>query len=206
MSVKQFLTPALCGLAMLMGTATAFGGVLINEIHYDNTSGDVGEFVEIVTTAGEDPNDITLSLYNGSDDELYGTNDTFNLASDFVDHGILGDGNRYYSRTFPVNGLQNGSPDGLAVDLNGVVQEFLSYEGGMGPAGDGPAIGLSSTDIGVSEPSDAPLGSSLQRIGLGSTWLYTAGSNTQGAINIPEPATLMLLVAGLAGMVTRRRL
>ena len=52
---------------------------------------------------------------------------------------------------YPSNGIQNGSPDGIAlVDASGAVMQFLSYEGTLTAVG-GPADGLTSTDIGVSE-------------------------------------------------------
>ena len=51
----------------------------------------------------------------------------------------------------PASGIQNGSPDGLAlVDGDGTVLEFLSYEGAMTRAPAGPPPGMTSTDIGVS--------------------------------------------------------
>lgn len=189
--------------AALLATGSANAVVYINEIHYDNDGADTGEFIEIVTTAGEDASKITVSLYNGADSELYGSNDTFVLGTDFVDHGILGDGNRYYSISLPSNGLQNGAPDGLSVDFDGTVLEFLSYEGTIASAGDGPALGLASTDIGVFQPGNTPVGSSLQRIAFGSTWELTEGTNTQGAVNIPEPGSLALL--GLGGLLIARR-
>jgi hypothetical protein len=63
--------------------------------------------------------------------------------------------------------IQNGSPDVLAlVDAANNVVEFLSYEGSF-EAMDGPASGQTSTDIGVGEASDTPVGQSLQRTGRG---------------------------------------
>src|SRR5699024_8204785 len=65
---------------------------------------------------------------------------------------------------YPTNGVQNGEPDGLAlVDASGEVVEFLSYEGQF-EAADGPAEGMTSTDIGVAETSSTPQGLSLQKI------------------------------------------
>ena len=64
----------------------------------------------------------------------------------------------------PVQGMQNGAPDGLAlVDPANVVVQFLSYEGSFS-ATDGVAIGLTSTDVGVLEVGTEPAGQSLQLI------------------------------------------
>ena len=70
----------------------------------------------------------------------------------------------------PVNGLQNGAPDGLALVFDDgsteTVIDFLSYEGTITASG-GPADGLTSTDIGVSEPGE--IGESLQLVN--GTWI-----------------------------------
>lgn len=66
---------------------------------------------------------------------------------------------------FDFPGLQSGSPDGIAlVDGAGAVLELVSYESVL-TAVDGPAAGMTSVDVGVSETSAAPLGWSLQRSG-----------------------------------------
>jgi len=178
--VGAFTSPALCA-------------AILNEFHYDNVAVDVGEFLEIVLTDDTAAADVTATLYNGSNDWSYGS---YNLDSEFTFHGTLADGNRYYSLSFSGSILQNGSPDGIAVDINGSVEEFWSYEGFF-TATDGPANGLLSVDVGVAELGTTPIGSSLQRMDFGPMWVLTQGSNTQGAINIPEPATLLVLGLGL---------
>lgn len=136
--------------------------VFINELHYDNTGTDVGEFVEVAGPAGTDLTGWSIVLYNGSNGEAYDTIDPTDTIPD------QDDGFGTVSFTLPTNGLQNGSPDGLAlVDPGGVVIEFLSYEGTFA-ATDGPAAGLTSTDLGQEESSATPAGFSLQRNGTGS--------------------------------------
>jgi len=73
----------------------------------------------------------------------------------------------------PIAGLQNGGadganePDGIAlVDAQGKVVQFLSYEGAFTPT-NGPAIGMASTDIGVSQLSTTAVGTSLSLTGSG---------------------------------------
>lgn len=198
--------------SLVVGLATGMANAdaLLNEFHYDNASSDVGEFIEVVLTGATAAADVDVYLYNGSDNEVYTSGgvptpgfDLFNLAIDFTDHGVLGDGNHYYSLMLPSNGLQNGSPDGIAVTIGGVVNEFWSYEGTMTGSGS-VADGILSTDVGASEPSSAPIGSSIQRDGLGASWAYTEGTNTKGDINvIPAPGALALL--GLAALAGRRR-
>ncbi|MEO1491281.1 MAG: ExeM/NucH family extracellular endonuclease [Pseudomonadota bacterium] len=134
----------------------------INEFHYDNEGGDVGEFVEIAFPTGFDLTGFTVALYNGSNGTVY---DTLVAADGVLTDGP--DGASFLVFALEPNGLQNGAPDAIAlVDGDGVVVEFLSYEGSFA-ATDGPAAGLTSVDIGVEESGATPIGFSLQRAGTG---------------------------------------
>jgi predicted extracellular nuclease len=157
-----------------VSTATAF----INELHYDNAGSDIGEQFEIAGTAGLDLSDWSVVLYNGNGGGSY---QTINLS------GVIPDqDNGYGTLAFAQTGIQNGSPDGLAL-VNGTdVIEFLSYEGSF-TAADGPAAGMQSTDIGVAEASSTAVGSSLQLTGTGVkasdfTWA-SAQPETFGRVN-----------------------
>ena len=146
-----------CGTSM-----TASPALWINEFHYDNTGGDQNEFVEIAGTAGINLAGYSLEFYNGGNGAVYRTTPL---------SGILpneGQGGGALSFPLPANGIQNGSPDGIAlVDPMGVVIEFISYEGVM-TASNGAAVGMMSTDIGVEESDATTLSTqSLQRVGAG---------------------------------------
>jgi endonuclease I/fibronectin type 3 domain-containing protein len=155
------------------------GNVWINEIHYDNSSTDVGEFVEIAGNAGVDLSGWQILAYNGNGGGVY---KTVNLS------GVIPNQlNSFGALAFDISSLQNGAPDGIAlVDGAGVVQEFLSYEGSF-TATDGPAVGMTSSNIGVSETSSTPVGYSLQREGngiLASDFVFTAAqAETYGLPN-----------------------
>ncbi len=132
----------------------------INEFHYDNDGADTNEFVEIAGEAGTDLTGFSLLFYNGSNGASYGTIDLSGIITDQSNgFGVL---------EFPRAGIQNGSPDGIALIDGTSVLEFLSYEGSF-TAVNGLANGMTSTDIGVSELSSTALGLSLQLIGTGST-------------------------------------
>jgi len=153
--------------------------VWINEIHYDNDSTDVGEFVEIAGVVGIDLTGWQLVAYNGNGGTVY---KTVNLSG-----SIPNQLNSFGTVPFDVVGLQNGAPDGLAlVNASGTVVEFLSYEGTL-TAVDGPASGMTSTNIGFSETSSTPAGYSLQREGSGilaSDFVFTAAqAETYGLVN-----------------------
>lgn len=133
--------------------------VFINELHYDNTGADVGEAVEVVATGGENLNLYSIVLYNGATGQSYDT--------DPVPAGALANcaagGSAVFSTVIPGQ-IQNGNPDGLAlIGPSGVVQ-FLSY-GGAFVALNGPANGLMSQDIGVTEAAGSAIGLSLQLTG-----------------------------------------
>ncbi|PUB17563.1 ExeM/NucH family extracellular endonuclease [Yoonia sediminilitoris] len=153
----------------------------INELHYDNAGSDTGEFVELRVNAGADASALSLAFYNGSNGSLYRT-------AAVADATLTTDGTfDYYVFNLPSNGIQNGSPDGLALVDGGTVLEFLSYEGTL-TATDGPAAGQTSIDIGVSEPGSTAIGDSLQRNDDGS-WAEAA-ANTAGAANAAGPLDL----------------
>jgi predicted extracellular nuclease/2',3'-cyclic-nucleotide 2'-phosphodiesterase (5'-nucleotidase family) len=138
--------------------------IWINEFHYDNEGTDVGEFIEIAGPAGTDLTGWTIVLYNGANGQSYNTASLDGVTLTGVVNGV-----GFWSVSYPVNGIQNGAPDGIAlVDNTGAVVEFLSYEGSF-TAVDGPALGLTSTDIGAAEGVATPVGFSLQRTGDGRT-------------------------------------
>ncbi len=134
----------------------------INELHYDNNGADVDEGIEVAGPAGTDLFGWSVVLYSGSDGLSY---DTVPL-----DGVIPDEENGVGAIWFPKSGMQNGSPDGLAlVDPFDDVVLFLSYEGGFSGQ-DGPAIGLGSVDIVASEPDTTIIGLSLQLTGTGQAY------------------------------------
>lgn len=153
----------------------------INEFHYDNASGDVGEFIEIAGAAGTSLTGYSLVLYNGNGGGTYGT--ALNLTGTFSN---MSNGFGVLSFSYPTDGIQNGAPDGMAlIGPGGVVIEFISYEGTM-VATNGPAVGLTSVDVGVAETGTAS-GTSIARTGDGFEgsdfgWVL-AGDDTPGAVN-----------------------
>ena len=152
----------------LAAAGTARADVFINEIHYDNSGTDTGEFVEVAGDAGTDLGGWSIILYNGNGGGVYNTID---LSGSVDDEGT---GFGAVEFQLPTNGLQNGSPDGIAlIDPDGMVIEFLSYEGAF-TASDGTASGQTSVDIGVQESSGTPVGSSLQRTGAPNSLTDTA--------------------------------
>ena len=72
------------------------------------------------------------------------------------------------------------------VNASGVVVEFLSYEGTFTAVG-GAANGMTSTDIGVSQAGNEPIGASIFRRSDGS-WQESSASEpaTFGGCNEPR--------------------
>lgn len=157
----------------------------INEIHYDNVGSDIGEGVEVAGPAGTSLVGWRVVAYDGATGFP-----TLNLS---LSGSISDQQNGFGARWFVAPGLEDGSPDGLAlVDDSGAVVEFLSYEGSF-VAASGEAAGLASTDIGVAESSATPVGTSLQRIGTGtgpSDFTWVAGQTS--SIQAPNVGQTML--------------
>jgi endonuclease I len=135
----------------------------INEFHYDNAGGDQGEFVEVAGPEGTDLIGWSIIAYNGSNGRTYRS-----LALS----GVIDNENTsgFGAISFPFQGLQNGPSDGLALvsPTNEVVQ-LISYEGTFS-AGNGPAAGETSDELGVRESSNTAVGTSLQLRGNGNQY------------------------------------
>ena len=171
-SDKGLLSPPTnVGPQMATFAALAMPSVRISEIHYDNASTDAGEAIEISGPAGTNVAGWKLFLYNGANNLVYDSSRVFTgtIPATCGARGVL-------FQTYSVDGIQNGSPDGIALvnAARGVV-EFLSYEGTM-TAANGPAAGMTSTDIGVAESGTTPVGHSVKRNGDGAWSLPSAHS------------------------------
>jgi len=132
----------------------------INELHYDNASGDENEGIEVVIKNPDaySLSDFQIIFYNGSDQKAY---DSHSLDS-FIEGNSEFGYTIYYKM---ITGIQNG-PDGIALGYNGELIQFLSYEGEF-TAQDGVAGGQRSINIGVEESGSTEPTQSLQLTGDG---------------------------------------
>src|SRR5689334_25029608 len=136
--IAATVAAASCGVEPEIGTtrqAVTMPSVRFAELHYDNTGTDVGEAIEVSGPAGMDVTGWTVVLYNGNGGASYNTQTlTGAFPATCGSRGVM-------VVNYPVNGIQNGDPDGMAlVDGGGAVVEFLSYEG-VFAATNGPASG-----------------------------------------------------------------
>ena len=201
-TIRDAGTVILAASALLTaGAASAFtrdpATVFVNELHYDNRGVDLNEAVEIAGPAETDLTGWRLVLYNGSDGRDYFTQELSGITPD------QGAGFGAILIGLPTGNFQNGAPDGLAlVDADDRVVQLLSYEGAF-RASSGPAAGLDSTDIGVSEPGNTAQEHSLQLQGQGTvyqdfTWVgptassYRAPNQQQIFLREPGPVTAAL--------------
>ena len=180
-----FFSPQNLQLLLLLTLANANASALpqfINEFHYDNTGGDVYEYVEIAGVAGSDLSGWSLDFYNGNNGLVYMSWD--------LSGQISNQENGFGALSFSGNrGLQNGVNDGMAlVDDLGQLVQFLSYEGTL-TAFDGAAQGETSVDVGISEGSGTAVGQSIQLAGSGfesEEFSWRGGLSSFGELNAEQ--------------------
>ncbi len=174
---------AVAALAVLLALPLAAQTVFINEIHYDNSGADTNEGVEVAGPAGTDLTGWTIVPYNGNTAAAAVTYTPIGTLSGTIPNQQNGYGTVYVS----IAGLQNGPRDGVAlVNASSTVVQLLSYEG-VFTASNGPANGMTSTDIGVSQGGTLADTQTMQLQGSGTgyadfTWTAAAAA-TRGAVN-----------------------
>lgn len=180
--------------APLFNHNAAHPSVRISEFHYDNAGTDVNEKIEISGPASTDLTGWSIVRYNGSNPAAAVT---YASPGNPVIGGIIAQscGTRgVLVFSYPQDGLQNGPNDGFAlVNPSSQVVEFLSYEGVM-TASNGPAAGLTSVSVGVSEPGNAT-GTSIQRDPTGA-WSVTT-TPSFGTCNDDDSALPVAVVASI---------
>jgi hypothetical protein len=172
----------------------------INEFHYDNLGTDVNEFIEIAGPVGYNLSNCQVVLYNGANGTSYGVTNLSGL--------ITAPAGQQFGTVlikYPQDGIQNGSPDGIALVCNGTVLQFISYEG-VFTAVNGAASGQTSIDIGVAEGSSTPTNQSLQFLGSGSNGNWVGPLNASPlALNanqvIMQGSSIVPTDNGLCGAV-----
>ncbi|HET7613665.1 MAG TPA: DNA/RNA non-specific endonuclease [Gemmatimonadaceae bacterium] len=169
------------------GEPVALPDTRFSEIHYENADDDVGEQIEIEGPAGTDLTGWSIVLYNGNGGAMYDTRAlSGTIPATCTDRGVV-------VASYPTNGIQNGSPDGLALVHGTEVVQFLSYEGTM-QAIDGPAAGMTSTDINVAESGGTSQVHSLQLNAKTHKW--AAGRRSFGRCNSDGPPAFDISFSG----------
>jgi len=159
--------------------------VRISEFHYDNVGNDNTEWIEISGPANTNLQGYKIELYDGATGLSYGTRFLGGTIP------LMCNGRGVVLHMLPLNLLQDG-PDGMAlVSPTNAVIEFISYEGSF-TAVNGPATGITSADIGVSENGTGSANpvTSVWRNGASTVWSGPS-QNTFGTCNDqidPPPA------------------
>ena len=162
---------------------TLYGSVIpdvrVNEFHYYNTAQTQNSFVELLVPKdyGQDSSellaDVALALYNAAGQVYFAA-----TLADFTsfEAGI-------YYLNLPAGMVE--APGGISVSAAGKVTHFISY-GGSVSAADGPAAGLSSQNIGITEAAADGAQNSvyLPPTPNTSSWAkYSTNRNTKGYPN-----------------------
>jgi len=156
---QLFLPPTLVLVGSILFSKTVHADTFISEIHYDNAGTDQNEAIEISSDTAADLRSWRLVLYNGSNGRAYNTTSLTAVTAD----ASCGENGGTLVIHYPTNGIQNGAPDGMALVKDGQVVQFLSYEGSL-IASDGPAAGMTSSNIGDGETSSTLSNESLQLV------------------------------------------
>jgi hypothetical protein len=181
--------------------------VVINEIEYDQVGADTGEYVELFGPVGRSLFGFKLWLYNGQPGNSVPYREIAIVGFIQPDaHFVIGSASvpNVDQIAMTADGIQNGSPDGIAITkpstkppFDDIVIDTIAYGGSFIGSG-GPAAGVLFPDIGVVDAApdggDPSAEITLQRIpdAIGPWSVTTDGGTgpdgTPGTVNgLPLP-------------------
>jgi hypothetical protein len=162
----------------------------VSEFSYYGDSS--SEFIEVALPEGTDPSGYSLVIYDSSGNVA----STFALSSPSGtmsghDVYVVDDSSPGFATSDETGNFHPG--DGLAlVDSDGNVVQFLSYWGETVTANDGPAAGMTSTDVGSSN-----FGDSMQSDDGGNSYYAQSDTNAGTIPACYAPGTLIATSDGL---------
>ncbi|MGD9021618.1 MAG: lamin tail domain-containing protein, partial [Lysobacterales bacterium] len=180
------------------------GGLVINEIDYDQSGTDASEFIEIANT-GDTPVDLTghsLVLVNGSNDTPYKTIDLPAVSLAAGDYFVVcGIADNVYNCDLDVtpdtNLVQNGSPDAVALYFSDALLDTVSYEGDTGaPYTEGSGAGLQDSTADYTGISRFPDGSDtdVNNVDFSLRCITPGMANTDANTDCTNPAPPPLVI------------
>ena len=174
MICKKSAPLALLMFVLVVPARASWVSPFISEIHYDNASIDVGEFVAVTAPVGLDLSDWQIILYNGVNGQPYG----FVSLSGQV-RGADGDWAEAY---WQIAGIQNGHDAVALLSAADELVDFVAYEAGVIAAG-GPVAGSAARLLPVAESANTAAGQSLQRVAGSADWDWVLAGATPGRLN-----------------------
>jgi len=139
--------------------------LVINEVDYDQDGSDTAEFVEILNTGTNRSSlgGVDLLLVNGSGNTVYATYPLDSVTLEPGEYHVICDRavnvpNCDQELALDTFWIQNGSPDGVALQFGNEIIDALSYEGSLAPpytegtgtvVGDTGSLGLSRSPDGT---------------------------------------------------------
>jgi len=184
------------------------GGLVINEVDYDQLGPDLAEFVEIYngTSAPINLTGYSLVLINGSNNATYGTPVDLGPAGTLASKGYLVVGAATVmvpatalklSFAGPQDQVQNGAPDGVALinKTTNTLVDALSYEGAITAATvtgltgtvslvEGTVLPIATADSNTIAGSVCRLPNGVDTNNAATDWKFS-GTITPGAANVP---------------------